>query len=82
MLLLLGVLSIGVQVMHATVLTVEEQSRIKDQLSQNLPGNDVETTYYGVSSLKILNSDVPKEKVTIIEGFYDIATFAGNVLFK
>jgi hypothetical protein len=46
-----------------TVLTVEEQSRIKDQLTQNLPGKDLETAYYNVASLKLLNSNVPKAEV-------------------
>ncbi len=63
MLVLLGVFAVGLCVTPATVLTVDEQSRIKDQLSQNIPGKDLETTYYNVASLKLLNSAVPKAEV-------------------
>ncbi|CAB4029760.1 dolichyl-diphosphooligosaccharide--glycosyltransferase subunit 2-like, partial [Paramuricea clavata] len=59
-LVLLGVVAVGLCVTPTTVLTVEEQSRIKDQLTQNLPGKDLETAYYNVASLKLLNSNVPK----------------------
>ena len=63
MLVLLGVVAVGLCVTPMTVLTVEEQSRIKDQLTQNLPGKDLETAYYNVASLKLLNSNVPKAEV-------------------
>ena len=66
MLVLLGVFAVGLCVTPTTVLTVEEQSRIKDQLSQNLPGKDLETTYYNVASLKLLNAAIPKTEVKYI----------------
>ena len=59
-LVLLGVFAVGLCVTPTTVLTVEEQSRIKNQLSQNLPGKDLETTYYTVASLKLLNAPLRK----------------------
>ena len=58
--------AVGLCVTPTTVLTVEEQSRIKDQLSQNLPGKDLETTYYNVASLKLLNAAIPKAEVKYI----------------
>ena len=63
MLVLLGVFAVGLCVTSTTVLTVEEQSRIKNQLSQNLPGKDLETTYYNLASLKLLNAPLPKAEV-------------------
>ena len=62
-LVLLSVLAVGHCVTPLTVLSVEEQSKIRDQLIQDLPGKDVKTAYYNVASLKLLNSDVPKSEV-------------------
>ena len=63
-LVLLSVLAVGYCVTPVTVLSVEEQSKIKDQLIQDLPGKDLITAYYNVASLKLLNSNVPKSEVS------------------
>ncbi|XP_028404232.1 dolichyl-diphosphooligosaccharide--protein glycosyltransferase subunit 2-like [Dendronephthya gigantea] len=61
-LVLLCVLTVGLCAAPTTVLTLEEQGRIKAQLSADLPGKDLETTFYNVASLTLLNSKVPKSE--------------------
>ena len=63
MLVVLSVLAVGLCVTPKKALTVEEQNKIKDQLTKDLPGKDLQTAYYNVASLKLLNANVPKSEV-------------------
>lgn len=60
--------SLGSSVTPRTVLSVDEQSRIKEKLLQDLPDlKNLEDLYYNVASLKFLKSEVPKSKVNSYE---------------
>ncbi|XP_046854712.1 dolichyl-diphosphooligosaccharide--protein glycosyltransferase subunit 2-like [Xenia sp. Carnegie-2017] len=62
-LFLLTLVSLGSCVTPRTVLSVDEQSRIKEKLLQDLPDlKNLEDLYYNVASLKFLKSEVPKSK--------------------
>lgn len=65
--MLLGLCVVGHSLSPTTVLSTEEQNKIKDRLVKNIPGGDLPSTYYTVASLELLNAKVPSREVNLVE---------------
>ena len=65
--MLLGLCVVGHSLSPTTVLSTEEQNKIKDRLAKNIPGGDLPSTYYTVAALELLNAKVPLAEVNLVE---------------